>query len=437
MPPAALSSDDLASMGVRALKQYIDDCGGDHTECLEKSDLRAEALRCSNKVKATTTTPTKPRRTRVASSVASVPSSPGSPAITPGTGNSASGRKKMSVFRAKKFVASKVGDTKMGRATVVKILGEAGDVMLQALKSATSTLDSHEEAKRKKHDIIKFMLKGYNLWKHKDITEESTRNCRRPTQIAAERLVMLAETKNVATRDFTVLLKELVIMKEEVLKVFQAHVQDKNYAKLNSLLSYYTSESFVTRLVGSDAVRGERDELISAIKDMLAPTESILMTERSKDEINKLQRYVEGTLKSPHLVSFIEQPQLATMLQDFLDAHSKAAPKDSVRFLLAVQDYEKTTSKNLLKVRAPKIFDKYLRQKASNPMWSGCDEADVERVDESIAEGRVGMALFNKLKKQIISLMEDDFQNFLKSKDFVRHSEEKAKELAGMLEGRM
>ena len=222
------SAEQIDGMSIKELKQYIAACGADSSDCVEKADLKARARECAKKfdMRAASSAAAPPKRT---------PKAPRAPAATPspnrggtGTGNAngggsgsgsaasaspvahgagagagagdgdstpgsagGSGRKRMSVFRAKKFVASKVGDTKAGRATLIKVIGEEGDEMIQALKSAVIKYEDRNKAKELKHDSLKFIVKAYNLWKHKDLTPDDAAPLRRPAQMEAERFLQL------------------------------------------------------------------------------------------------------------------------------------------------------------------------------------------------------------------------------------------------------
>lgn len=50
--PPAMPEEAIASMNVRALKEYISTSGLDHSDCIEKAELQARAREASEKNKA-------------------------------------------------------------------------------------------------------------------------------------------------------------------------------------------------------------------------------------------------------------------------------------------------------------------------------------------------------------------------------------------------
>ena len=71
------------------------------------------------------------------------------------------------LFKAKKYVASKMSETASGRAVITQFIGPAGDKIFQSLRAATEHYAGAKRAKAMKVDIFKLVTKSALLYKNK------------------------------------------------------------------------------------------------------------------------------------------------------------------------------------------------------------------------------------------------------------------------------
>lgn len=321
-------------------------------------------------------------------------------------------------FRARKFMTSKVGETRMGRATVSKVLGDDGDTILQAIKSLTSKMTSRKEAKENKRDSVRFLLKAYNLWKHKDILVESTRQLQRDAQILAELFGREVDTRAMGKRELGAIGKVAARIHDCTLELFRPHLQDKNAARLSELIRFYASTRFLSALLNSPAGETECAAIDSAISNLLMPFPTILTGEGERMAVTQLKQQLR-VLESPvRLEAFIEHPPLVALFQTFLDLDLGRCSKNTLRFFLAVRDYEKISARSLLKIRAPKIVEKFLLSNAELRV-DGVSDAALQEVLRALDEPNVAASAFAPVIAEVRSALVEDFeQQFLTSADF-------------------
>ena len=77
------------------------------------------------------------------------------------------------MFKAKKWMLSRAAETKLGRSTVIKFIGRAGNEIIEVFKSSTTKINGRKVAKRSKRDTIKIALKIVNMMQAKKLSLET------------------------------------------------------------------------------------------------------------------------------------------------------------------------------------------------------------------------------------------------------------------------
>lgn len=326
--------------------------------------------------------------------------------------------KRFSVFRAKKFVTSRMGDTRVGRAAVMKVLGEDGDVVVQALKSATTKVKDLKSGKEYKKVGIRMCLKAFNLWKHKDLNVEDSKPLQRDSQLLAEMFVRdSVGVANGKRCDVASLVKMAHKLHDGVMDLMKPHIQEKNALKLSEILKFFSSHEFLDPLLNSKQLESERMAIEKATLSVLLPLTPILSGERERTTLMR-NRNLLKTLDNPRLDMVIDQPQVAQLFQQYLDLEMGLASKNCLRFYLAVRDFEKTASRPILRIRAPKIYGRYL-VKSSDMFVNGVNDDAVAVVKSCLDNDQITMNLFSLVLDNVRSGLEDDFvEQFVTSKDY-------------------
>jgi len=431
-------------MGIKQLKEFISARGGDFSDCVEKADLKKRAHEVAAKkpvnvttvaaTPGTTKVATPPRAPAAPASIASpakgsVPDDelvdedadiPDSDDDDAGTEEVVKGKtqKRFSVFRVKKFMTAQIGKTSAGQATVMKVLGEDGHVVVQALKSVTTKIKDAKVAKENKKDGIRFCLKAYNLWKHKDFTVESTKGLQHDAQLLAEIFCREAQVVVSGKRaDIAPLVRCALRIHEGAMHLMSPHIQPKNAARLSELLKFYASSEFFEALLNDKENEAEREAIEKSATTMLLPLAPLLSGERERTSLARAQTLLRA-LENKRFEIVIDNPTVTHLFQQYLDLELGLASKNGLRFLLAVRDFEKTASRDLMKLRAPKIVDRFLSPN-SELRVDGIDPKLVQESLDCIADGNVGMSTFAKVSEAVRRTLEDDFMNqFTGSKDY-------------------
>jgi hypothetical protein len=354
---------------------------------------------------------------------------PGS-ATTTTTNNNNSGsgeksRKNSLAFRATKFVTSKVGNTRAGRNTVLKILGDDGDTVIKAFKSATTKLDGKLVAKEKKKDAIRLVMKAYNLWRHKDITVENTRELQIQAQLFGEMFVRDSSSVSRVrgNRNVTALVRVAVKVRDAAAKVMKPFIQEKNLTTLIDILTYYGSNRFLQVLLNGPDYIDECQSIEHACGAMLSSMPPLLLGESEKAALRHRKDLLKLLNKGDNLPleRAMEDPKLLVLFQEYLDLEMGLSNKNTLRLLIAIREYEKISSRNIMKIRAPKLIEKFLLPKG-DCFVDGIDSTILTSIKEQVDSGMINSSLFNPILILIRKNLEDDFyQSFLPSEDFVKY----------------
>jgi len=322
-------------------------------------------------------------------------------------------------------MTSKLGaETRAGRATIVKVLGEDGDAVVSAFKSAAAKLDSRAVAKEKKRDAIRLVLKAYNLWRRKDLTAESTRELQTEAQLFGEMFARDAGSPRArGARPVAHLAAQAKRVTDSAVRALRPFLRDKNVAALSDVLAYFASSRFVDALLNDERFEEECRTIEHSVSQMLSSLQPVLLGESEKATL-KNQRELLRILsrgERMRIEQIVEYPSLVVLFQEMLDLEMGLASRNSLRFFLAVRrDFERVSTRSVLKIRAEKILDKFLAD--GEFKVGGVPPATADAVRRALESGSVTSSLFEPVVTEIRGALEDDFyHSFVTSEDFNRY----------------
>lgn len=403
--------EDLEGMSVKQLKEFIVAQGGSHSDCVEKSDLK---LRAQQLQKA----PAEDDFEDAVISSSEDEEEDGAGEEEEGVRH-ASG-KRFSVFRAKKFMTSKlVSGTSTGRATIMKVLGKDGDEVVQALQSICAKLSDLKTAKEMKKDAIRFLLKAYNLFKIKELTLESTKSIQTFGQMMAEMFVRESGKPVMAPRAPQLLSTASIRVHDACVSVLGPHLQPKNRDRLSQLLKFFATKDFFQALLTRPDLDAEKTVLRQSMVELLLPFTSLLAGDSERAKHSKFKSFL-AALEERKFDVLMEVPQFTLALQGFLELEMGLTPRHVLRFLKSVEDYEKTTSKSLMRDRAPKISNRFLLASSEFSVCEGVDPVLIAKaVHHANHEHECGLHVFTPVVGELKRLLREDFDSqFVKTRDY-------------------
>uniref|UniRef100_A0A7S2WBI3 Uncharacterized protein n=1 Tax=Mucochytrium quahogii TaxID=96639 RepID=A0A7S2WBI3_9STRA len=340
--------------------------------------------------------------------------------------------RKVSTFNAKKKVASKIGDSKMGRKALIKLLGPEGDALVGALKSAVTKIDNKDLAKELKKDLFKWVMKASVLVQHKTLTKDNTRYLRRPAQLGMERMVEMADRNKPGDREVDKLSTEIKALGDMVRKLMEPHCQDKNANKITKLFDYYADPNFLDKLMNDQALEEERETILEATRNLLVQIPSVLTDEESLAIAVARVRLIIPEVHEPSLALCLEKnrPEFTALFTSFLDASMNKESGKAFRFLLMEDAFTQISAPNLRASRSSVIFKKFF---APGSRLSG-NKPELAKIEEVIESETVSKNAFVEIRRELMVGLESDFENFLLEPIFKEYKQAREEELRELKE---
>jgi len=256
------------------------------------------------------------------------------------------------LFKAKKFAASRLSDSRTGRSFLLSHFGEPGVAITEALKSSALKYGDGRTARELKRDVLKLVTKAVLLSSNGVVRElgpaakEATFAC----------LSGVLEALEAAYNDPVRVSKLIADCHDALLPVLQPHVREHNWRRLTRVFRFYGDYDFVRTLLNDyDA---EKQKLAKAIRELAHPFEAEL-----RETSRFLARRLETRLKQLHAV--VEAPSLNLLLEhdrgvDVLATFfHKSALAKHLHFLKAVDYFESTANVSLRAARAAQVKDRF------------------------------------------------------------------------------
>lgn len=409
---------DIETMSVKQLKEFITSKGGSHADCLEKADLKTRALQLK-------------LQNNNDDDFEDISSSDEEEEEAPAVQQQG---KRYSVFRAKKFMTSKlVSGTSTGRATIMKVLGQDGDEVVQALQSICCKLTNEKTAKEMKKDAIRFLLKAYNLLKENKITIESTKSIQTTGQMLGEMFVREANKPTVRPTSPQALATCSLKLREACVQIMSPHLQPKNRDRLSELLKFFATETFFQALLSRKDMEEEKMVLARSTSELLLPFQPLLAGERERAKYERSKQLLRA-LQEQQFDTLMDFPQFTMALQGFLELELGLTPKHVLRFFKSVDDFEKTTSKSLMRDRGPKIVNRFLLETSEFSMTEALNAKLLGRtVAQAQTESECNLGTFADVVKELKRLLRADFdQQFVKTRDYQELKQQVKKEIVAL-----
>ena len=280
-------------------------------------------------------------------------------------------RRRVSLFKMQKKLASTVGDTKAGRTTLLKLIGEQGVEIIQSLKSAVTSFESREKAKELKKNTVKWIIKVALLWKRQSITRANSKVVVEQAQLISEIFCRVLETKPRGSRDVAPVVDGIGFLRTNMEQLLKPHSQPKNVAKLSAVLEYYGSKAFLEHLMNSPKVEQECTQISKNIKNVFtSPTDVYDIYDKQRDRI----RYIDLLLNvSAYDCVNSKFPEVTDVFKAYLkeleqrDSVAKYLT-NSICFIATTKEYRMVSSKTLLAPRAKTIYSKFIGPTATHPV---------------------------------------------------------------------
>ena len=289
------------------------------------------------------------------------------------------------LFKAKKYMASKMTETKSGRSLIVAHFGEAGETILTYLKYAARKFSDKPTARDLKKDMMKLIAKAVLLYTNKVVTAEGATPARGPT-LACMACIgdALERAAGGGTCDVPAVAKSIKEAHDALLPLLKPHVREHNWTRLTRVLGYYGAEPFVDKLLHDADYEVERLKLCSALKRLTRPFETELRA-TSEFLARQLRSRADGLgalVKGPTLAGFLKHDVGNNVFGKWLQ-ESDAAGLQLLEFAKAVEYYKSTANARLRPTRAAQIRDKFLDADGALPALN----------DASLAAARGASAL--------------------------------------------
>ncbi|GBG32936.1 Tumor necrosis factor alpha-induced protein 8-like protein 3 [Hondaea fermentalgiana] len=336
--------------------------------------------------------------------------------------------RRISALGAKKKMASKLGESKVGRATLVKLMGPEADAIVSALKEVVVKTHGKPKAKELKRDIFKWVLKASVLIQNKNLTKDNTSHVRRPAQLPAERLLDISDRFPAGKRDVSEVSKEFKQVAIILRALLEPHCQDKNADKVDKIINFYADKDFLHRFMNDDIAAPERDIILPALRKMLLPFPSVLFDQESIDQALQRALLLQEEARSPTLAHCLgqEHPALAALFAQYIDSLDDKSLANSIRFIVAEREFTLIQAANIRTSRARIIFNKYLV--TSPPLID--DKEAINAIETAIDEQRTPKLVFKDIRVSLLQKLEAPFASFLDSPAFKAHQASIAQEIS-------
>ena len=186
------------------------------------------------------------------------------------------------LFKAKKYVASRMSESASGRAVITQFIGSAGDAVFQSLRSATEHFAGAARAKQMKVDIFKLVTKAALLSKNKTLTDASTEPARAPVALLASLSIEVLERgPGGAPTGEAELAAALLGARDALHRLLQPHIREHNLARLGRVFGFFADGAFLSAFLRAPEYAGERETLLLNLHALAAPYESELAAGRA------------------------------------------------------------------------------------------------------------------------------------------------------------
>lgn len=327
------------------------------------------------------------------------------------------------IFKAKKFLASKFSETQPGRTMIRQLFGTHGDHIMSAMKDIAEIYADQNKAKQLRTDIMKLVLKIVLLYREKIITEEQAEPAKRPLLLMMDLLMDTLEAPQ-SKRDAQELAQAMKDTHDAVMPLLQPNVREHNWRRLTRVFDFYGSPNFLIPFLAAPEYAASRDTILVNLRILLQPYESKMSETKQFMRAQTLQRraHVASLVQRPVLLKWLDDDQASSLFSDFLRQNLGPNMNNLLLFLKAENHFRSTNNRNLLQTRSEQVFERYLSPQATAPIEVSAEarQAVQDSLDET-QSGAAGVArsMFDPVATEATRLLEDVFTTmFQQSEQF-------------------
>lgn len=325
------------------------------------------------------------------------------------------------LFKAKKFVASKFSELQAGRSLLLKLFGPNGDHIVNAMKESAEKYDNIEKAKQLKLDLLKLTVKVVLLHNHRVITDEMAKPARQPLLLMLEILISSLETVK-ARRNPKELSDAMHAVHTHGVSLLQPHVRDHNWKRLTRIFDFYGDVGFLTAFLKDESYEPQRQAILDSFRTLLQPFD-VEMTELKELMLRKdveKKKYYEKLVREPVLKDWLAEEHVSALFSEWLQQNIGSDGSNYRKFLKSVNYFKTTNNRSLLEMRADQVYNQYIADSAPDriqldegvlmdvktkylesgrttprTLFKVAEDKAFERLDELFSTGFVGSEQFN------------------------------------------
>lgn len=345
------------------------------------------------------------------------------------------------ITRAKKNIASRSANTRVGRSTLRKLIGPEGNIILNVIYSVTCKKMGEQLAKENRKDMFKLILKVGILFQEHKLTPDSTDHIQEPIANTTQSLidaVLCEEEVNVES-----LCGLFHNIHELVFPLLKPLLKMQSLVRMTNLFIYYGGMGFLSALVNDAEFVQERFVLAEALASLLRNYHAykqnlqneqcgIIRCERQRvfvsDDLKRRtgfegtkfcwkhhQDIVEDMVERPTLKKFLDNYEVLSQFRECLVGD---AEMNLLHLYFAITDFKQCNSRTVRVNRVNNIMEKFFSP--SSPTFVPlCRDflQDIEsRLDRSAFPPT---ALFQHIEQEVYTLLEDIFlERFVLSAQF-------------------
>eukprot|EP01138_Halocafeteria_seosinensis_P007350 gb/GECG01007514.1/.p1 GENE.gb/GECG01007514.1/~~gb/GECG01007514.1/.p1 ORF type:complete len:471 (+),score=67.76 gb/GECG01007514.1/:1-1413(+) len=329
------------------------------------------------------------------------------------------------MFKAKKFLASRISNTKYGRQKVADQLGERAQMMLGAVMSATAKFAEPSVATSIREDLIKIILKIALLWREQRITEKDAEPAQGPVVVLAQTLIEYI-TRGSAV-DVTDVCELVHRVGNAAVEVLQRHMKEKNWSKIQVFKGFFGSNEFAGFFLNSSEAKEERLVFLDILQKWLPDHARRRQCSVVGCALPRVNLAGADYCIAHHAVKFSTPPVLDDFLKNseyiklFRSYLLEECPDKIflLEFYFKVVDFRSLNRSNLLEERGPALFRRYIAEGARHKLPLDFNNSRVKEAAHQVAQGVMMTPprsnVFNDILEIVFEELERIFENEFRS----------------------
>jgi hypothetical protein len=317
------------------------------------------------------------------------------------------------IFKAKKYIASKLSESSSGQSLILRLFGVRGVAVMNGLYNSAARFYGEKTAKQLKLDILKLILKIVLLYRNKVITPEMAAPARPKMLSMMDMIVDTLEMPSPDSRNVAELSASFQATHDAAMPLLQPNVREHNWMRLTRIFDSYGSKEFLSMFLCDAAYETDREDILANFKSLVQPysEEMSSMKEFLRKQSEQRRARIEKMTTAPYsLRAWLEDVQGSVLFQDWLREKSSAESLHLLLFLRAVDYYRGTNNRSLLSQRAGQVVDTFLSSTAKQPIQ--LDDGVRTKVLSLAEEGKGSRAIFDDAEADATTQLTEIFLKF-------------------------